>query len=68
MRFNKIVLIVDDYEDLGNDYVIEKLNEIDYVSIHVINTDSREVDEEEYDEVLSTGNFESLFKEQNEHN
>lgn len=65
MRFNKIVLIVDDYEDLGIDYVIEKLNEIDYVSIHVINTESREVDEEEYDEVLSTGNFESLFNGNN---
>ena len=66
MNFHKIVLFVDDYEDIGTDYVIEKLNEIEYVSIHVTNIESKEVDEDQYDNVLYFGNFESIFNGNNQ--
>ena len=66
MNFHKIVLFVDDYEDLGTDYVIEKLNEIEYIGIHVTNIESKEVDEDQYDNVLYFGNFESIFNGNNQ--
>lgn len=66
MNFHKIVLFVDDYEDLGTDYVIEKLNEIEYIGIHVTNIESKEVGEDQYDNVLHFGNFESIFNDSRE--